>query len=240
MPGACSSWTFATCMGRRSRLSSRGLKKVGALESDMSVQPAQCTPGASPAVVTETISPGATRRYKYLHQNLVLTCLRACRIVIPLMRINLPPKETSKPIPSLLERQFVVTRSDLTADQEMLQRELFWHREALLKCLKAHWREASGRRTGLLDLRRQRLSHPMLEALRSSNLLTQFSVTDKPNLSHQDLRWSHRKAEAHPNIFSYLRIKVINVSRKSNRLLRGQLIKNSYSRIIAFMAFTDA
>ncbi|KZT42062.1 hypothetical protein SISSUDRAFT_980977 [Sistotremastrum suecicum HHB10207 ss-3] len=157
--------------------------------------------GASPAIVTETISPGATRR-----------------LVIPLLRLSLPSHEISKPIPSLLERQFVVTRSDLTAEQETLQRELFWHREALLKCLKAHWREASGTRTGLLDLRRQRLSLPMMEALRSSNLLIQFSVTDKPDIPDQVLKWSHRKAEAQPDIFSYLRIRVINASLKSSLL----------------------
>ena len=43
------------------------------------------------------------------------------------------------PIPSLTNRQFVVT--GLASEVEKVQRELFWYREELLKKVLASWKE---------------------------------------------------------------------------------------------------
>jgi hypothetical protein len=46
-------------------------------------------------------------------------------------------------IPTLSDRQFVLTKSNLTLAEEKAQRELFWYREELFKCVRGRWREVS-------------------------------------------------------------------------------------------------
>lgn len=65
-------------------------------------------------------------------------------IILPLKRLSLPVAVTQQPIPTLSNRQFVVSKEKLSATEEQVQRELFWYREHLFKSLKAHWREVSG------------------------------------------------------------------------------------------------
>lgn len=65
------------------------------------------------------------------------------RVLLPLKKILLPASKTSEPIPTLSDRQFVVDKSGLTSRQESAQRELFWYREEVYKCIKARWREVS-------------------------------------------------------------------------------------------------
>jgi len=47
----------------------------------------------------------------------------------------------SKPIPTLSDRQFVVAQYSLSHREEKAQRELFWYREELFKCVSGRWRE---------------------------------------------------------------------------------------------------
>lgn len=61
------------------------------------------------------------------------------RFILPIERFVLPKSVTSAPIPSLTNRQFVVT--GLASDVEKAQRELFWYREELLKRVQANWKE---------------------------------------------------------------------------------------------------
>ena len=63
------------------------------------------------------------------------------RIILPIKRFSLPESQTSVPIPTLSDRQFVVSKSKLTSIEEKRQRELFWYREELFKRIKARWRE---------------------------------------------------------------------------------------------------
>lgn len=65
------------------------------------------------------------------------------RILLPLRRVSLTKEHTSQPIPMLSDRQFIVSKSNLTAAEESIQRELFWYREELFKCVRGRWKEVS-------------------------------------------------------------------------------------------------
>lgn len=65
------------------------------------------------------------------------------RLVIPIQKIALDEDIVNKPIPTLSEKQFVVANSSLSKVEERAQRELFWYREELFKCVSARWHEAS-------------------------------------------------------------------------------------------------
>lgn len=64
-------------------------------------------------------------------------------MVLPLKKFLLPEDQVSKPIPTLSDRQFVVTKSNLTSAEEKNQRELFWYREELFKLIRGHWQEVN-------------------------------------------------------------------------------------------------
>jgi trafficking protein particle complex subunit 9 len=68
-----------------------------------------------------------------------LTAKSTTRILIPIQRALISEKELELPIPSLSERQFVVsTQSPLHLRRD---RELFWYREAALKQMRLLWRD---------------------------------------------------------------------------------------------------
>lgn len=58
---------------------------------------------------------------------------------MPVKRICLPKEVTEAAIPSLTQRQFVV--SGLASEDDKAQKELFWYREELLNELNATWKE---------------------------------------------------------------------------------------------------
>lgn len=74
----------------------------------------------------------------------MLISLQTARIVLPVKKFLLPGEHISQPIPTLSDRQFVVTKSNLTSAEETNQRELFWYREELFKFIRGHWREVRG------------------------------------------------------------------------------------------------
>lgn len=63
------------------------------------------------------------------------------RLVIPLKKFLLSDEHVSRPIPTLSDRQFVVDKTKLSDTEQKIQRELFWYREELFKCLRCQWRE---------------------------------------------------------------------------------------------------
>lgn len=66
------------------------------------------------------------------------------RIILPIKRISLSEKEYTQPIPSLSEKQFVVSKGPKgTVEQERLALALFWYREKLLQKIKAIWESVS-------------------------------------------------------------------------------------------------
>ncbi|KAG2134424.1 TRAPP II complex [Suillus bovinus] len=152
--------------------------------------------GTENAAVSSTVPPGSMSR-----------------IMLPVKRFRLSDDQISQPIPTLSNRQFVVGKSKLSIEEERAQRELFWYREELLKIISARWKETNGDRHGDLSLRQQRLTLPMLKALRTD--LVQVDLTlmvDSSDGSPQELDYSRGKYIASPNEMLYLRAEVTNSS----------------------------
>ncbi|CAG8540594.1 1844_t:CDS:10 [Paraglomus occultum] len=91
-----------------------------------------------PFDVTFTVDEGASGRV--VTNSTTIQPLSTSRIVLPIQRISLTEGEVTKPIPSILDKQFVVSKAPKgTAEQERLQLALFWYRETLLKRLTTSW-----------------------------------------------------------------------------------------------------
>ncbi|CAE6523362.1 unnamed protein product [Rhizoctonia solani] len=116
---------------------------------------AETTTGTDSASTTRLVAPGATSR-----------------ITIPIRRLSLSPEQVSRDVPTLSDRQFVVSKVGFTA----VQQELFWYRETLFDVVKGRWSEPGTGRTGEVSLRQQRLTLPMLETLRLEDTTIQLSV----------------------------------------------------------------
>jgi len=129
----------------------------------------------------------------------------------------------------------VVDKSKLSSEDSKLQRELFWYREELFKAIRGQWKEvrrdfqhpfthitepkkAGGSRSGDLSLRQQRLTKPMLHALRTDPVHIQMELLqqdgDKDGVSQTIVNRRGGKYRATPNEFLFLRMWIRNVSRK--------------------------
>lgn len=131
--------------------------------------------------VRQRIEPGAT-----------------ASLLLRMDRLLLNPKRSMQPIPSVVDRQFVVSKVAMTAREDRISKELFWYREELLKKIKATWREVSlisyarrrpkslliehsivqvgTMRTGSISLRGLRLTKPMLDVLRIDDVDIRLSL----------------------------------------------------------------
>ncbi|KAF7323014.1 hypothetical protein HMN09_00081100 [Mycena chlorophos] len=166
------------------------------LPFDVSFERIQEGTGKQRSTTSTTVSPGSTSR-----------------MVIPIKKFTLSEAQISQPIPTLSDRQFVVTKSKLTKEQERAQRELFWYREELFKCIRGRWREAGGTRAGDLSLRQQRMTLPMLETLRTETASITMSLhrqTDKSPVTLNVGKYYPPYCE-----FLFLRTKVTNLSLSS-------------------------
>lgn len=152
--------------------------------------------GTEIAAVSSTVPPGSMSR-----------------IMLLVKKFRLSDDQISQPIPTLSDRQFVVGKSKLSIEEEQAQRELFWYREELLKIVSARWKETNGDRHGDLSLRQQRLTLPMLKALRTDVVQIDLTlIVDNPDGSPQELDYSRGKYIASPNEMLYLRVEVANSS----------------------------
>lgn len=152
--------------------------------------------GTESATVSSTVPPGSMSR-----------------IMLPVKKFRLLDDQVSQPIPTLSDRQFVVGKSKLSIEEEQAQRELFWYREELLKIVSARWKETNGDRHGDLSLRQQRLTLPMLKALRTDVVQVDLTlIVDSQDGSPQELDYSGGRYIASPNEMLYLRVEVANSS----------------------------
>ncbi|KAJ7774579.1 TRAPP II complex [Mycena maculata] len=134
------------------------------------------------------------------------------RVVFPIKKFILSEAHVSQPIPTLSDRQFIVTKSKLSKAQERAQRELFWYREELFKNLRGHWREAGGTRSGDLSLRQQRMTLPMLETLRTETASIHMSLDRHEGSDENPVALHDGKYYPPSSEFVYLRTKVTNLS----------------------------
>lgn len=155
---------------------------------------------------------------------------RELSLIIPIKKMLLSEEHISKPIPTLSDRQFVVAKSSLTSSEEKAQRELFWYREELFKAVSGRWKEVSsserrlywlltgfqsgGTRSGELSLRKQRLTLPMLEALRTETARVEMSLLsyDEDRTVPVPIDPSGSKSLPPPHEFVYLQTRVTNLS----------------------------
>ncbi|OAX44681.1 hypothetical protein K503DRAFT_795305 [Rhizopogon vinicolor AM-OR11-026] len=151
--------------------------------------------GTKNATVSSTVPPGSMSRS-----------------MLPVKKFRLSDDLISEPIPTLSDRQFVVGKSRLSIEEEQAQRELFWYREELLKIISARWKETNGDRHGDLSLRQQRLTLPMLRALRTDVVRVDLTlVADNPDDgSPHVVDYRGGKYLISPNTMLYLRVEVAN------------------------------
>ncbi|KAF8636691.1 hypothetical protein AX17_003496 [Amanita inopinata Kibby_2008] len=149
--------------------------------------------GVEFASTTTLVPPGATMR-----------------LVIPLKKFLVSSHQTSTPIPTLSDRQFVVAKSNLSTSEEQLQREFFWYREELFKIVKARWRESGGPRSGELSLRKQRMTLPMLQTIRMESVHVQVALATSSGRNEEGEHYPK------PNEFICLKTVVQNLSTSPN------------------------
>lgn len=111
--------------------------------------------------VQELIQPGHVSRFILLIPKIYLL---NCR-------------QRIKPINPENERQFVVS-TGTEPEAEIMMRELFWYREAVLGMLRGSWTVEGNDRQGNIDLRALRLNSRMLDILRLDDLAIEFQILD--------------------------------------------------------------
>jgi hypothetical protein len=141
LAGVYSQWKFETRMACRSKFLSNELGKVRQLLVLLFILTGSPQGGREvprPQLFLLAQRPGA------YHFTPLLPFLKLfCRMVMPIKKFILSEAHISQPIPTLSDRQFIVTKSKLSKVQERAQRELFWYREELFKTLRGRWREVS-------------------------------------------------------------------------------------------------
>lgn len=156
-------------------------------------------------------------------------------LVMAIKKILIDEALRSEPIPTLSDKQFVVAQSSLSQREEQAQRELFWYREELFKCVRGRWREVKlsnsstkfstyvgpktgGVRSGVLSFRAQRMTLPMLEAFRKEIAHITLTLLSTHELSEGV---PSRGAQFYPqaNEFVQLTMKVTNLTCMSTILL---------------------
>ncbi|KAG7092479.1 hypothetical protein E1B28_008831 [Marasmius oreades] len=142
------------------------------------------------------------------------------RVIIPIRKFILSEEHTSRPIPTLSDRQFVVDKSKLPENEQKVQRELFWYREELFKSLCCRWQEANGTRFGDLSLRRQRLTLNMLETLRSETIVVRLSLVRHATGTGSAVPVAQKHGKHYPPSYHILRLrtKITNMSRTPHAL----------------------
>jgi len=100
----------------------------------------------------------------------VLQAGHTSRIILPVKRIFLSNPYAPIPSISASQRQFVVSSTKVSLEQERQSREAFWYREELLKRLQGVWEELGTTRKGSIELRGIRLTPRMVETIRVDDI----------------------------------------------------------------------
>lgn len=106
----------------------------------------------------------------------VLQAGHTSRLILPVKRIFLPRPYAPIPSISATQRQFVVSTTRISIEQERQGREAFWYREELLKRLTGTWEEVGTPRRGDVELRGIRLSPRMVETVRVEEIGVAITV----------------------------------------------------------------
>lgn len=109
------------------------------------------------------------------------------RFVVLIKRVHIANPTAKIPSLSGTQRQFVVSTTRPTADQERLSREAFWFREEILKCIRGTWEEVGTKRRGEVELRNFRLSPRMVETVRVDDMGIKMDVIPCPSTTKAEV-----------------------------------------------------
>ncbi|SCV69753.1 BQ2448_1147 [Microbotryum intermedium] len=127
------------------------------------------------------------------------------RMLARIDRINMPAEEAERPIPALSERQFVLSKHQVSAAEQRSTRELFWFREELLRRIRATWNEVGSLRTGTISLRSLKLTSNLLDVLKGDEVEVELNLVEneasRPEAFHFKGRGNRLVYSARPNEF---------------------------------------
>ena len=146
----------------------------------------------------------------------VLQAGHTSRLILPVKRIFLPRPYAPIPSISATQRQFVVSTTRISVDQERQGREAFWYREELLKRLTGTWEEVGTSRRGDVELRGIRLPPRMVETVRVEEIGVTIAVKGDDETVK---RMSPARSVVATDSFLTLAITVINRTNRPVRLI---------------------
>ena len=123
------------------------------------------------------------------------------RFIVLIKRVHLSNPTAKIPSLSGTQRQFVVSTTKPTADQERVSREAFWFREEILKCIRGTWEEVGNQRRGEVELRNFRLSPRMVETVRVDDVGIRMEVISCPCGNNMESEGADKVQEVVPGSF---------------------------------------
>lgn len=109
------------------------------------------------------------------------------RFMFPVKKIDANLLDTEATIPSLRNKQFV-KNYNMTDEEEMRMRYVFWVRQAFLEQISGTWQVTSNPRLGLMDARQIRLTPRMVDTLVRQPFKVELSIADgdtNEQITHQ-------------------------------------------------------
>lgn len=120
------------------------------------------------------------------------------RLVLLLPRIHLANSHDQIPTLSRQsERQFVVSSSKVSPEQERATREAFWYREEVLKHIRGTWKEEGSDRHGDVNLRSLRVNARMIDMIKLEDVAISMDVVNASTTRSADLDTAHSNAQKH-------------------------------------------
>lgn len=155
------------------------------------------------------ISNSFATREKYV-VNEVLDTSETCRFLLPVKRIGHDVVDTSKPIPSLRNKQFI-KNYNISKEDEIQERKDFWIKSILLEGLSGKWNtvDLQTERSGVLDTRCIRLNRDMTNVLVYDSILIQHSIFLDDGLN-KEIQEENNEYRLEREQFYVLKTKIIN------------------------------
>lgn len=155
------------------------------------------------------ISNEIASREKYV-VNETLDPSQTCRFLLPVKRIGHEVVDTSKPIPSLRNKQFI-KNYNISKEDETQERKNFWIKSILLEGLSGRWKTVGleAERRGVLDTRCIRLSTSMTNVLVYDSILIQHTIFADDQLN-KEIEKDNNEYHLERERFYVLKTKIIN------------------------------
>lgn len=142
--------------------------------------------------------------------NEMLDPSETCRFLLPVKRIGHEVIDTSKPIPSLRNKQFI-KNYNISKEDEIQERKNFWIKSILLEGLSGRWNTVGleTERYGVLDTRCIRLSTSMTNVLVYDSILIQHTIVADDGLN-KEMQKENNEYRLEREQFYVLKTKITN------------------------------